>query len=66
MNKDHMISPVEFRAVMGAGGLFLTKEEVEMLVDKFYHDEEGNESGDLDYTSFMHTLHVYADKVIRS
>ena len=66
MNKDHMISPAEFREVMGHGGLYLTKDEIEMMVEKFFFDEEGNELEALDYINFMHVLHVYADKVIRA
>lgn len=65
-NKDHMISPVEFRQVMGSGGLHLSKDEVEMLVEKFYFEDDGTELAALDYMQFMHTLHVYADKVLRS
>lgn len=66
VNKDHLISPDEFREVMGHGGLYLSKDEIEMMVTKFYEDEEGNMMENLDYMHFMHTLHVYAEKVIRS
>lgn len=65
VNKDHLISKEEFANVMGskAGGLNLTPKEVDMLIGKFFYEDDGTELENLDYMKFMHTIHVYADKV---